>query len=71
MISPLLEQSAAINKEISFVKVNIDEAQELASEYQIRSLPTVSAFSDGNLKNSFMGVRDLKFIEKFINETFI
>jgi len=68
MISPLLEKLAQSNPEISFLKVNVDEAQELAAEYQVTALPTIAAFKNGNLKEKFMGVRDAKFIENFINE---
>lgn len=68
MISPLLEKLAQSNPEISFLKVNVDEAQELAAEYQVTALPTIAAFKNGNLKENFMGVRDAKFIENFINE---
>lgn len=66
MIAPLLEKSSQSNSDISFIKVNVDEAQELASQYQVTALPTVVAFKNGNLKNKFMGVKDEKFIENFI-----
>jgi thioredoxin 1 len=68
MISPLLEKSAQTNSDISFLKVNVDEAQELAAEYKVSALPTIAAFKNGNLKETFMGVRDAKFIETFIKE---
>lgn len=68
MIAPLLEKSSQSNSDVSFIKVNVDEAQELASQYQVTALPTVAAFKNGNLKNKFMGVNDAKFIENFIKE---
>ena len=73
MIGPILEKAAAApenEKEISFVKVNVDEAQELATEFKVTALPTVSSFKNGKLKESFMGARDAKFIDKFIKESF-
>lgn len=68
MITPLLEKSSQSNPDISFVKVNVDEAQELASQYKVTALPTIAAFKNGTLKETFMGVRDAKFIENFIKE---
>ena len=56
MISPLLEKLAQSNPEISFLKVNVDEAQELAAEYQVTALPTIAAFKNGNLKAKFRDV---------------
>lgn len=68
MISPLLEKSAQNNPDVSFLKVNVDEAQELAAEYKVTALPTIAAFKNSNIKEKFMGVRDAKFIENFIKE---
>lgn len=68
MISPLLEKSSQSNPDISFLKVNVEKAQELGYEYEVTALPTIAAFKNGNLKEKFMGMRDAKFIEKFIKE---
>lgn len=70
MIGPLLEKSAETNTSVSFIKVNVDKAQELAQEFKVTAMPTISAFKNGELKTSFMGVRDAKYIDKFIKEAF-
>jgi thioredoxin-like negative regulator of GroEL len=70
MISPLLEKLAERNKDVSFVKVNVDVAQDLAAQYEISALPTVKTFAKETYKKSFMGVKDSKFIENFIKESF-
>ena len=56
-------------KDVSVVKVNVDQAEELARTYEIRALPTVSAFKNGEMKGQFMGLKDEKFITKFIKES--
>ena len=68
MISPLLEKLAQSNPEISFLKVNVDEAQELAAEYDVTAVPTIAAFKNGNLKAKFRDVWYEKYIQYFINE---
>jgi thioredoxin 1 len=41
----------------SVVKVNVDEAQELAAKFGIASIPTVLLFKDGKIAKSFVGLR--------------
>lgn len=38
------------------VKVNVDENQELAQHFQVRSIPHVIAFADGQPIDQFIGV---------------
>src|SRR6202012_4364878 len=38
------------------VKVNVDENQELAAHFQVRSIPHVVAFADGRPVDQFIGV---------------
>lgn len=69
MISPILETATKEMKDVSVIKVNVDEAEALARAYEITSLPTVTAFKNGVKKGQFMGVRDEKFIVNFIKES--
>lgn len=54
ILSVTLEQ---IQKEtnIKIVKVNVDEESELASNYNIRSLPTLILFKNGDMVNQIVG----------------
>lgn len=54
MLSGTLEQ---IQKEtnIKIVKVNVDEESELVSIYNIRSLPTLILFKNGEMVNQIIG----------------
>jgi thioredoxin 1 len=40
---------------VKFIKVNVDEATELAAEYGVQTLPTVIVFKDGNEAGSRSG----------------
>jgi thioredoxin 1 len=41
---------------ISFVKVNVDQNNEIASKYNIFSIPTLAVFYKGNLISQQVGV---------------
>ena len=57
MLTPILEElSDEMIKEISIVKVNLDENQDLAMKYSIRSIPTLLLFKDGNLLDTKVGL---------------
>ena len=72
MLAPLLEQFAAdFDGKVKFAKVNIDEAPTLAGEYEIRSVPTLMVFRDGepvDQVEGFYGPRPFKaWLEKAAN----
>jgi len=57
MTSPIIEELANEVKEIKFVKVNVDENADLASQYNISSIPTFLIFKDGKIIHQFVGAR--------------
>jgi thioredoxin 1 len=72
MLAPLLEQFAAeFAGKVKFAKVNIDDAAALAGEYEIRSVPTLMVFRDGepvDQVEGFYGPRPFKgWLEKAAN----
>jgi len=42
---------------ITFVKLNTDEAQDLAAEFGIRGIPTLAFMKGGKVINSLVGLR--------------
>jgi len=44
--APIFESVANANEDIEFVKVNTEEQQELATHFQIRSIPTLMVFRE-------------------------
>lgn len=48
-------------------KVNVDENQDAAAAYGIRSIPTVLFFNKGELVEKFTGVAEKKVFEDKIN----
>jgi thioredoxin 1 len=57
MMEPVLEKFAAENPEIIVAKVNVDEAQDLAMQYNVMSIPTLYVFKDGKAAKQLMGLQ--------------
>ena len=58
MLAPLIKSLAEdLEGEAKVGKINIDEESELASEYQIMSVPTVMLFKDGKVAATSIGVK--------------
>ena len=64
MLAPILDELAEEYKgRVRIGKVNIDEYQELAAQYGIRSIPTLLLFKQGQVAEQLVGLRskrDLK-----------
>jgi thioredoxin 1 len=64
MLGPILDELAEeYNGRVRVGKVNIDEYQELAAQYGIRSIPTLLLFKQGQVAEQMVGLRskrDLK-----------
>ena len=57
MVGPLIEEIADEHPEIKVVKINVDDEPELASQYQIMSIPTLLVVKNGTVTNRAMGAR--------------
>ena len=56
MIAPIVEEIAKdLSGKLKVVKVNVDEAQELASQFNIMSIPTLILFKDGEPVDMIIG----------------
>jgi len=55
MTGPIIEQLAEEVSNVKFVKVDVDQNQELSSQYQVFSIPTFLIFKDGQVVNQFVG----------------
>ena len=56
MLSPLLDEvEAEMEDKIVVVKVNVDDADEIAMRYRIMSIPTLIFFKDGQMVDRTVG----------------
>ncbi len=56
VLSPIVEEFASENPDIKVVKVNVDEAQNLAINYEVMSIPTLVVIKDGKEVNRTIGI---------------
>lgn len=66
MMAPVLESAEQqLGDKINFVKVDVDEQQQLAAEFDIMSIPTLVVFKDGKPVKRISGYRPLDtFVEE-------
>jgi thioredoxin 1 len=56
MIGPVLDQVATDLEGVAKVgKVNVDDARELATKYNVRSIPLLLFFKNGEVKDQIVG----------------
>ncbi len=67
-LGPMLEEAVTAAKgAVKMVKINVDEAQMLAGQLQIQSIPTVYAFFKGQPVDGFQGALPGSEIKAFID----
>ena len=56
MVAPTMEKlSEEYDGKVKFVKINVDDNQELSSKYDIMSIPTAMLFKNGTVEESIVG----------------
>jgi len=55
MVAPHFEQMAADNPNVIFVKVDVDDADDVSSKCGIRCMPTFHFYKDGKKVESMEG----------------
>ncbi len=66
MMAPILDEVAKETDNVTFYKLDIDDADEVAEEYGISSIPTLLLFENGELKNKSIGLISKDDIINFI-----
>lgn len=68
-LTPTLETCVKERKGgVRLVKVNVDEAPELASKFGIRGIPAVKAFVKGEVVDEFVGAKDKRSVDAFLDD---
>ena len=69
MIGPILEELATeLNGKLKIVKVNVDENNQTAVQFSIRSIPTLMMIKDGQVQAQHIGAASKSQIQEFINQ---
>ena len=61
---PILEEFAKNNKDVQIVKINVDQNAELASEYGVKSIPTIIYFKNGVIEHKTVGIQQENQLEE-------
>ena len=58
MQKPILEEVARnVNSQAKIAELNVDEAQSIAAQFGVQSIPTLILFKDGSEVRRFVGVQ--------------
>ncbi|MDD6331092.1 MAG: thioredoxin [Clostridium sp.] len=66
MVGPIVEQLAEEQSEVKIVKVDVDQAQEIAGRYGVLSIPTFVLFKDGKEVRREVGALPKAALRKLI-----
>lgn len=67
MLSPVLEKLSAVNPDVKFYKVNIDENPSLADEFEVQSIPNIVIFKNGQAVDRSIGFKSEQQIQEIID----
>lgn len=65
-LSPIIDEVASENKDVTFYKLNVDNAENVARKFGIMSIPTILVFENGELKNKSIGFIGKEKVEELI-----
>jgi thioredoxin 1 len=65
MLSPLVEKLAKEHEEIKVIKVDVDQAEEIAATYNVYSIPTLIYFENGKAVRQSVGYIPEPSLKKF------
>ena len=69
MLTPTIDEIADdFSGKAIIGKLNVDENPSIASDYGIRSIPSLLFFKDGKVQNQIMGAVSKSDIEKALND---
>lgn len=66
MLSPIVESVASEETNTKFVKMNVDNCEDIAIKYQVMSIPTLVVIKDGKETNRSVGLIDKTRIKELI-----
>lgn len=66
-VAPVIDQLAdEMDGKVRFAKLDVDESQDLASQYQVQSIPTFILFKGGEVADRMLGAMPKSAFEQFI-----
>jgi thioredoxin 1 len=57
MVAPVLEEIAGEREDLRIVKLNVDDNQQTAAQFQVMSIPTLILFRHGQVATKIIGAK--------------
>ena len=67
MVGPILDEIAKEREDIKVCKINVDEEQSLAMEYQVMTIPTLMVVKNGQVVSRVSGARPKAQLLKLVD----
>jgi thioredoxin len=67
MLTPVLEQAMEGREDVVLAKVDTDANPDLANRYDVRGIPNVKAFRNGQVVDEFVGVLPAPAVAEFLD----
>lgn len=68
MLAPVIAEIAEEHPEIKVCKCNVDEESELANQFQIMSIPTITVFKNGKMTKGIAGFMPKEGVMKLLED---
>jgi putative thioredoxin len=68
MLTPVLEEAIAARDGVALAKVDVDANPGVAARYDVRGIPAVKAFRNGQVVAEFVGAQPRARVEAFLDE---
>ncbi len=62
MLSPILDEISEEITTTKFYKIDVDDNEDIAREYNVMSIPTVLVFENGELTSTIVGLKSREFL---------
>ncbi len=70
MVSPVVEDLAKeYNDKVKFLKINVDENQDIAAKYEIFSIPTLLVFKGDKIIGQQVGATSKDVLKRFLEKS--
>lgn len=70
MLAPVLDEVLSEKGDITLIRVNVDNVPELATRFNVYSIPCVYFFKDGQQVGNFIGFKYKAEVESALNEAY-
>ncbi|GJJ73154.1 thioredoxin 1 [Entomortierella parvispora] len=68
MLDPIIRKAVADSGAVTLLRVDVDECPQVASKFQIASIPCVMAFKDGEPVEKFVGALPKNAVVDFVTK---